>query len=58
MYTRLIGQCTRAKIQDKCGLMCTPLTQMFTCYTVKPKWHKCGLNLQMWINVGEYHKDI
>ena len=38
--------------------MFTPITQMFTCYTVKPKGHKCGLNSQIWIDVGEYHKDI
>ena len=25
-------------------------------YTVKPKWHESGLNLQMWIDVGEYHR--
>ena len=32
---------------DKCDLMCTPATQMITCYTVKPEWHKCSLNPQM-----------
>ena len=39
---------------DKCGLMCTLIAQMITCYTVKPYWHKmvwivkCGL---LWANI-------
>ena len=27
-------------------------------YAVKPKWHKCGLNPQMWTVVGKYHSYI
>ena len=32
--------------------------QMITCYTVKPEWHKCGLNPQMWIIGGKYYSYI
>ena len=32
--------------------------QMITYYNVKPKWHKCGLNPQMWISMGKYHNYI
>ena len=31
---------------------------LISCYTVKPKCPKCGLNPQMRINLGKYHKDI
>ena len=31
---------------------------MITCCTIKPEWHKCGLNPQMWTIVGEYHNYI
>ena len=38
--------------------MCTPILKFITCYTVKPKQHKCGLHPQMWIIVGKYHNNI
>ena len=35
----------------RCRVIHQSLTQMFTCYTVQPKWHKWGLNPQMRINL-------
>ena len=38
--------------------MFTPFLQMIICFTVKPKWHKCGLHPQLYILVGEYPNNI
>ena len=34
------------------------MDELYFCYTVKPNWHKCGVQPQMWIIVGQYHKNI
>ena len=38
--------------------MCTPITQIITCNTVRPKCPICDLNPQIWTNAGEYSKYI